>query len=232
MWACVGTFGGGFVAGDETSLDVRLSKGARCFLTTQASTKIYRNPRHRPCSHSLRAQLSEDSLLVLAPDPVQSFAGSIYTQRQEFHLTPSANLVLLDWCSSGRAARQERWSFHRLQSRNEILVDGKTLLVDSLLLDQAHGPLDSASRMGRFNCLALLVVTGPTVAIAAAAILEEINLMPVTRRAPIILSASAISQGAIIRVAGESGEEVGRTIRRFLKFAPEFLGDDPWARKW
>ncbi len=232
VWACVGTYGGGFVAGDETSLDVRLGSGTRCFLTTQASTKIYRNPRHRPCSHSLRATLSEDSLLVLAPDPVQSFAGSVYTQRQEFHLAPTANLVLLDWYGSGRAARHERWSFHRLQSRNEILVGGKTLLVDSLLLDQMHGPLESSSRMGRFNCIALLVLTGPMAASAASAILEEINLMPVARRAPLILSASAISQGAIVRVAGESGEEVSRTVRRLLKFAPEFLGDDPWARKW
>ncbi|HTA28889.1 MAG TPA: urease accessory protein UreD, partial [Candidatus Cybelea sp.] len=41
VWACVGSLGGGFVAGDETSLDVRLGAGARCFLTTQASTKIY-----------------------------------------------------------------------------------------------------------------------------------------------------------------------------------------------
>ena len=86
--------------------------------------------------------------------------------------------------------------------------------------------------MGRFNCIALLVLTGPLVAAAAAAILAEIEPMPVTKRAPLILSASAISQGAIVRVAGESGEEVSRAIRRFLKFAPELLGDDPWARKW
>jgi len=232
VWACLGSFGGGFVAGDETSIDVRLGANARCFLTTQASTKIYRNPSQRPCGHTLRARLEAGSLLVLAPDPIQSFAGSTYTQRQEFNLQPGASLVLLDWFCSGRAARRERWSFTRLQSRNEIFLDEERLLTDSLLLDQAHGPLDSANRMGRFNCLALLVITGPMVAAVATQILTEVESLPVTRRAELVVSASALRHGVVMRIAGESGEEVSREVRRRLVFAAELLGDDPWARKW
>ena len=232
VWACLGSFGGGFVAGDETSLDVRLGANARCFLTTQASTKIYRNPCLRPCGHSLRAELEAGSLLVLAPDPVQSFAGSTYNQRQEFYLQTDANLVLLDWFCSGRAARRERWAFTRLRSTNEVFVDQERLLLDALLLDQVHGPLDGANRMGRFNCLALIAMTGPMVADAAARLLAEVESLPVTRRAELIVSASPIRQGAVLRVAGEHGEEVGREVRRRLAFVTEFLHDDPWARKW
>jgi urease accessory protein len=232
VWACLGSFGGGFVAGDETSLDVRLGPEAHCFLTTQASTKIYRNPRLRPCGHTLRARLEAGSLLVLAPDPIQSFAGSTYFQRQEFHLHPGAGLVLLDWFSSGRSACRERWAFTRLQSRNEIFLGQERLLLDSLLLDQAHGPLDGAHRMGRFNCLALLVLTGPMVAEAAARMLAEVEARPVTRRADLIVSASPICQGAVLRIAGERGEEVSREVRRRLAFAADLLGDDPWLRKW
>jgi urease accessory protein len=232
VWACLGSFGGGFVAGDETSLDVRLGANARCFLTTQASTKIYRNPRLRPCGHALRAELAAGSLLVLAPDPVQSFAGSTYTQRQEFHLQPGAGLVLLDWFCSGRSARRERWAFTRLQSRNDIFLAQERLLLDSLLLDQAHGPLDGSNRMGRFNCLALIVVTGQTLAAAAARMLAEVEALPVTRRAELIVSASLIRHGAVLRIAGERGEEVSHEVRRRLAFVGELLGDDPWRRKW
>jgi urease accessory protein len=228
----MGSFGGGFVAGDETSLDVRLGTNARCFLTTQASTKIYRNPRLRPCGHTLRAELGAGALLVLAPDPIQSFAGSTYNQRQEFLLQPGASLVLLDWFCSGRAARRERWSFTRLQSRNEVFLGQERLLLDSLLLDQAHGPLDGSNRMGRFNCLALLVMAGLMVADAAAAMLAEVETLPVTRRAELIVSASPIQQGAVLRIAGEHGEEVSREVRRRLAFVAELLGDDPWSRKW
>jgi urease accessory protein len=232
VWACLGTFGGGFVAGDETSLDVRLGADARLFLTTQASTKIYRNPRLRPCSHAFRATLEPGSLLVLAPDPIQSFAESTYDQRQEFHLQTGAGLVLLDWFCSGRAARNERWSFTRLHSRNEVFLGPERLLLDSLLLDQAHGPLDAAHRMGRFNCLALLVLTGPMLAAAAARMLAEVETLPVTRRAGLVISASPLRQGILLRLASENSEEATREIRRFLSFLPPLLGDDPWARKW
>jgi urease accessory protein len=232
VWAWLGSFGGGLVAGDQTSLDLRLGPGSRCFVTTQALTKVYRNPRLRPCSHCLCATLEEGSLLVLAPEPVQAFADSTYSQRQEFHLQPSAGLVLMDWFCSGRAARGERWTFTCLQSRNEIFLGGERILLDSLLLDAAQGPLRSAHRMGRFNCLALVVVMGDSLAPHAAQLLADAAAQPVAAKAPLLVSASPSRHGALLRVAGESVEEVSREIQRCLGFVPELLHDDPWSRKW
>ena len=86
--------------------------------------------------------------------------------------------------------------------------------------------------MGRFNCVALLVVSGPMVTAAAAQLLAEVEALPVVRRADLIVSASPIRQGAMLRIAGESSEEVSRQVRRHLAFVAEPLGDDPWMRKW
>src|SRR5260370_29621247 len=47
VWAYMSSFGGGLVAGDETHVSVSLGAQSRCFLTTQASTKVYRNPKGR-----------------------------------------------------------------------------------------------------------------------------------------------------------------------------------------
>ena len=232
VWAYLASFGGGFVAGDQTRLDLRLGARSRCFLTTQALTKIYRNPRLRPCSHRLSATLEEESLLVLAPEPVQAFADSTYSQRQEFHLHPAAGLVLVDWFCSGRAARGERWTFTCLQSRNEIFLGDERILLDSLLLDSAQGPLRSAHRMGRFNCMALLVVIGDSLASQAAQILANAAAQPVAAGAPMVLSASPLRHGVLLRVAGERMEEVGREIQGCLGFVPQLLQDDPWSRKW
>src|SRR5581483_3801733 len=173
IWAYLASMGGGMVGGDQTSLEVRLSAGARCFLSTQASTKIYRNPHRRPCGHRLTAHLGRDSLFVLAPDPVQSFADSSYAQSQSFHLESGAGLVLLDWFSAGRAARGERWRFHRLWSRNDIFLDDERRFLGSLLLDRAHGPLDSPHRLGRFNTVALIALIGAPLAQHAEALLAS-----------------------------------------------------------
>jgi urease accessory protein len=232
VWAYASNFGGGMVAGDETRLDLRIGPEARCFVGTQASTKIYRNPAQLPCSHTTQAVLERGSLLVFAPDAVQAFAGSSYRQRQEFHLANGAALVLVDWFTSGRAARGERWEFDTFQSRNDAFVDGQRVFVDSILLNSDDGAVDSAHRAGRFNCFAMLLLLGQSVREAAATLVAEISSRPVERNATLVCSASPVQDGAVLRVAGEDVESVSREIKQRLNFLAEFLGDDPWARKW
>jgi urease accessory protein len=232
VWACTSSFGGGFVAGDETRLNLRIGKNARCFLGTQSSTKIYRNPRRRACGHVTNAAVEENALLVFAPDPVQPFANSSYVQQQAFHLSPGAGLVLVDWFTSGRAACGERWAFNRFQSRNDVFLSGERIFLDSILLDSADEPITSPHRTGRFNCFALMLLVGEPLQPAAANLLETISANPVKRSAPLVASAGPVRNGAILRVAGESVEQVGHELHHHFKFVSMLLGDDPWARKW
>jgi len=228
VWSYTSSFGGGLVAGDRTQLAVNVSGGARCFLGNQSSTKVYRNPAALPCDHLTRAEVRDHSLLIFTPEPVQAFADSHYTQRQEFYLAPEAGLVLLDWFSSGRAARGERWAFKHLESRNDIFVGGERALVDSVLLSSD----ELAERMGRFNCLATLLFIGPALKAASNALLQLIAARPVEKRAALTSSASPVRGGALLRVAGEEVEAVRRELGGHLTFLHDILGDDPWARKW
>ena len=232
VWAYTSSFGGGMVAGDRTRLEVTIDGGARCFLSTQASTKVYRNPDHLPCAHELVAGIGDDALLILVPDPVQCFAESSYEQRQHFTLGASANLVLVDWMSAGRTARGERWKFHRYLSRNEVERAGKKLLIDALSLDSHDGALDSRFRGGRFNCLATVALFGPRLARYAREILEWCSAQPIALKAGLVFAASPLHEGALLRFAGTSVEEVGRAIHQRLGFVRELLNDDPWTRKW
>jgi len=231
-WAYTSSFGGGMVGGDQTHLDLQVGSLARCYVGTQSSTKIYRNPKRAACSHFTCARLGPHSLLVFAPDPVQAFADSTYAQRQEFHLETGASLVLLDWFNSGRAARGERWAFSRFGSRNDVFLEGERIYLDSILLDPPSGALDSPMRAGRFNCFATLLTVGPLCGQASEALLANILARPVEKKSPLVVNASSTRGGAVLRVAGEHVEDVGREIYSHLAFVREFLGDDPWARKW
>ena len=232
VWGYLSSFGGGFVAGDQTRLNLSLGQNTRCFFGTQASTKIYRNTGLRACGHRTYATLGEKAALVFAPDPVQAYAGSTYVQRQEFRLAAGAGLALVDWLSSGRVARGERWAFHQFASRNDVFLNGERIFVDSISLRGTESLAASPHRTGRFNCLAMLLLVGEALRPAAAALLAEIAGRPVPRRGSLVCSASPVADGAILRIAGEQVEEVGRELHRHLIFAREWLGDDPWARKW
>src|SRR5882757_9593932 len=43
-WIYTSSFGGGLVNGDRIAMDIDVGRGAAAFISTQASTKIYRSP--------------------------------------------------------------------------------------------------------------------------------------------------------------------------------------------
>lgn len=230
-WVFASTFGGGLLAGDQVALNVAAGPGTTCFLGTQASTKVYRSPARVPSRQTLDAAVAQDALCVVAPDPLTCFAGAVFEQRQRFDLAPTGGLVLLDWLTSGRRAAGERWAFSRYDSRIDVRIAGRPLVRDALLLDPADGALDRPQRMGRFDCIALLLLVGPPMREPAAAILRFVGGQPVRPGAGLIFSASPLGDGgAIVRLAAADTESAAQWLRDRLEFLPGLLGGDPSAR--
>ena len=228
-WIYTSSYGGGLVDGDRIALNVEVGPGAAAFISTQASTKVYRSPHGT--SSELGARVGSDGLLVVLPDPVVCFAGSTYRQAQQFDLARGASLVVLDWMSSGRRASGERWAFEEYAVRLSLRVEGRLLVHDALALRAGDG--DLAARMGRFEVIGGAVLVGPAFRAVAEAVVSRIHAMPIDRRADCLLAATPLGDaGCILRIAGRSVEQAGRTIREFLGFVPAVLGDDPWAHKW
>ncbi len=230
-WIYTSSFGGGLVDGDSIAMHVTVDEGASAFLSTQASTKVYRSPS-RGTSAELHARVGANALLVAAPDPVVCFAAARYRQVQCFDLAPAATLVAIDWLSSGRWASGERWAFSEYRAQLSVRVGGKLVVHDVLALREDDGEL--AARMGRFEVLAIAVLIGTGMRADIADIVSQIDAMPVARRADRLLAATRLAddRGCVLRIAGMSVEQVGRMLRELLAFVPAMLGDDPWRRKW
>lgn len=228
-WIYTSSFGGGLVDGDRIAMDIEVGRGAAAFISTQASTKIYRSPGGT--SADMHARVAADGLLVVAPDPVVCFSGARYRQTQTFELADRAALVVLDWVSSGRHAAGERWAFDEYHGQLTVRLDGRLLVHDALALRAADGNL--RARLGRFNVLAVAVLAGTTLSAAALSLVANASASPVTRKADQLVAATPLRDcGCVVRFAGTSVERVGRTIRELLAFLPALLGDDPWIRKW
>jgi urease accessory protein len=224
------TYGGGLLAGDAIVVRLRAGKGTQCVLGTQASTKVY-GGGDDTSRQSLDADVGDGATLAVAPDPVTCFAGSRYEQRQCFRLAATGSLLQIDWLTSGRAARGERWAFARYRNDTRIDVEGSCAARDATLL-QDDGATTVAERMGRFDCVASVFLLGPAFRTAAGMLLEMIGKAGVVRRAALVASGSPLRDGAVLRVAGGAAEQVGRFISRCLAPAWDTFGEDPWSRKW
>jgi urease accessory protein len=64
VWAYLSNFGGGLLPGDCLDVSVRVGEGARCFLGTQSSTKIFRGGEKGAVKNELRAEIAPGALLV------------------------------------------------------------------------------------------------------------------------------------------------------------------------
>jgi len=226
-----GSYGGGMVGGDKIDMTVDAGAGTRCLLGTQASTKIYRSAG-AGCSQHLKVSAKDEAIIVSLPDPVVCFAGSRFSQRQQFDLAASASLIALDWFTSGRAARGERWAMHHYASQTEVTIGGNCVFRDALELDPSDGEIGAAMRMGRIDCFAIVVLVGPAIADHAKAMVDNLQGQPIAAGQALLFGASQLTGAAVLRVAGKSSQAVGACLREKLAFITDLLGMDPWQRKW
>ena len=117
--------------------------------------------------------------------------------------------------------------FTRLQSRNEIVCRRRTnTCLDSLLLDRAHGPLDGSPSPWALQLPGVVVVIGTALADRGRAPFWP-RCRVATRYAlgsDLIVSASPMRDGVVLRVAGEQVEEVGREIHQSSWFRLGIFG--------
>jgi urease accessory protein len=228
-WIYTSSYGGGLVDGDRIGIDVEVGPGAAAFLSTQASTKVYRSTCGTGAE--LHGRVAADGLLAVIPDPVVCFGAARYRQVQTFEIAAGGGLVVVDWLSSGRHASGERWAFHEYVARLRVRVDGRLVLQDALSLRARDG--DLPSRMGRFDVLVSVLIAGSRLQAPAANVASAIAAIPISRRPEQLVAAASVGEhGCVVRVAGTSFERTAAMVRHHLAFLPCLLGDDPWARKW
>lgn len=228
-WVYAATLGGGLVGGDEIDLRVEVTEGARALLTTQASTKVFRSIRRS--RQTLSGRADANALLAVVPDPVVCFAEADFIQTQGYDLHRDASLVVVDWMTSGRHEAGERWAFSRYESRFDISRGSQRVFLDRLVLEPDVDTVPA--RMKQFDVLLTAIVTGPMVQTAARDIVSRSSEAPVRRNADLVVSAAVLGDGgALLRMAGTSVEQIGRTLRSHFAFLTPLIGDDIWSRKW
>ncbi|KAG2179133.1 hypothetical protein INT43_001983 [Umbelopsis isabellina] len=243
------SYGGGMLSGDEVEISLKMQKDSSLLLLTQGSTKIFKdreqsatagNPISRipgrpgppieGASQTIDADVSSTSTLLMLPDPVTSFKDSIYNSYQNIRLhsddSGTAQLVLLDWFTSGRLARGEKWHFKKYASKIDVRINDRLLVRDFLCLEdenQEWNPLSSyAARLHPYTCFATLIIVAPgdgelsDVAKSCISAFDELSIGQVKKPKELTWSLSRlrhIENSVMLRVAGQTTE----IVKDFLK---------------
>ncbi|KAJ2063450.1 hypothetical protein GGI17_001666 [Coemansia sp. S146] len=239
------SYGGGIVHGDRIHVDVRVGSKCALVLLTQGSTKVFRSQPSPVLTEqtyqTIVIDVEPDALLCLLPDPVTCFKDAMYNQRQLVTLhSPASSVVLLDWMTSGRMSRGERWDFAKYFSVNVIRTSDRIIIRDALLLQDSF-----ATRMEPIDAFALILVLGPAVAEVAQTFREEHKAQRIKPFRPnathdhaseeqgILWSVSEIDEhgvcGVAVRAAGPSTEELKDWIKRRLVSLKPTVGDCVWS---
>ncbi|KAJ2798232.1 hypothetical protein H4S07_005741, partial [Coemansia furcata] len=240
------SYGGGIVHGDRIQVDVRVGSKCALVLLTQGSTKVFR-PQLRAVTEqtfqTIMIDVEPDALLCLLPDPVTCFKDAMYNQRQAVTLHgPTSSVVLLDWMTSGRMSRGERWDFAKYFSVNVIRTSENIIVRDALLLEKQK---DFARRMELIDAFALILILGPAVADVAQTFRDEHRAQRIKPFRPnathdhvseeqgILWSVSEIEEygvcGVAVRAAGPSTEALKQWIKRRLVLLTPMVGDCAWS---
>ncbi|KAK0208138.1 UreD urease accessory protein-domain-containing protein [Desarmillaria ectypa] len=250
------TYGGGLVSGDQVNLSVDIGEKAKLVLLSQGSTKVFKTrPGHRlasvqtdpyhlpPTTQIMTFVVNQNASLFLLPDPVTCFRSASYNQMQTFHLTGDASAAILDWVTSGRRSLGEEWAFSRYYSVNEVLVDGKRIAKDVMLLDDSQVDAKSlperalAERLRPYSCYATLFLVGPQVQAIIAGLVrryQAISVMKMKVPDNVIWSLSPITgndhKSVVVRVAGKETEVVKAWLREALEPVHHCIGKDVYRQ--
>ncbi|XP_010260632.1 PREDICTED: urease accessory protein D [Nelumbo nucifera] len=249
VWIYSLTYGGGIVSGDYISCRLTIGDGCSTVLTTQASTKVYKSVGSKCSEQFLEAQIGSNALLVVIPDPVTCFSTARYHQKQVFRVVLDSSLVIVDWITSGRHERGEKWNFEFYKSINHIfLEEDQPLFLDSVLLEKG-GFTSIAERMQEYQVIAMFILMGPKLKNVQNQVQEDVKRMMsdqfyvpsgcrtivdsnhVLAKPTLIASCSTFGPkgiGMVVRIAALSTESVYKFLRHQLASLEPLLGASPY----
>ncbi|KIP12480.1 hypothetical protein PHLGIDRAFT_81673 [Phlebiopsis gigantea 11061_1 CR5-6] len=223
-------------------------------LLTQGSTKVFKTRvgqrRARPTTQQepqgdtmqcMTVNVESKGTLFLLPDPVTCFRSARYSQIQTFRIATDASVVLLDWITSGRKSLGEDWVLSKYFSVNELLVEGRRVARDAMLLEEQEDNIKAlpfrslGDRLNPYSCYATLILYGPRTRATVDHLSARFNAITVFKHAARpdrLWSLTLIDdgKGCVVRMAAQGSEDVRTWLGEELRPLCELIGQDVYWR--
>lgn len=196
---------------------------------------------HTDTSQRMTVEVGACSAVYLLPDPVTCFRAARYRQIQTFRIASDASVVLLDWITSGRKSLGEDWAFSKFFTVNELFVDGRRVARDAMLLEEPGEyvkglpPRSLADRLNPYSCYASVILYGPQTISTIDSLSKSFSAITVfkhAKRPDTVWSLTILDdgKGCVLRVAGQTAEDVRTWLGEGLLQLCDLVGQDVYTR--
>ncbi|NVK39815.1 MAG: urease accessory protein UreD [Oceanospirillaceae bacterium] len=212
---------GGVVGGDELEIDVHVASGAQALITTPGATKFYRSAG-LTALQTQHLRVEAGATLEWLPQENIYFPAARSRLRSRIEIADGGRFIGWEMHCLGRPANGERFDEGRLDSRAEIWLAGRRVLIDQL---QVNGDdLFCAAAGLRGHAMAASLYAAP----ADETALEAVQAIIDERFAALPVGATLVDGLLAVRMLGQNTEHLQATLipiwellrRRLLALEP------------
>lgn len=241
-------YGGGMVSGDHIQIKIDNQSNTTAFIGTQANTRIFEQSNGSKAKLEVDADLHENSLTVIFPDPVVLQKNSRLKQKQTFNLKTDSILFLVDWFNSGRIDIGEQHQYYSYHSEVEIYYENKLKVLDRFYFDPKQHISSSPANFGPYHSMFTAYLIGNPLNNKFQGISNQLlkfndlhsneNNEIFTENGnnhALVSSVSEASEGVyILRTASRSRNDLIPLCNQIMEILKEddYLGFNPWVRKY
>jgi len=212
---------GGILQGDRYRIDITLDNNTLAHVTTQGATRIYKMEKNY-ASQIVNITVGEGSFFEYIPDQIIPFRNSRFYQEVELNVHDNATMIYSEVIVPGRVASGEAFEYDicyiKTVGKNHL---GRPRFMDTVKLEPKNENLRAEGILGNFK------VVGTTYIITKDFYLkdlqyeisEKIKVLEVKGKISGGTSILPARQGIIIRILGNSTEDVKKIIFEVVNIA-------------
>ena len=212
---------GGILQGDRYRIDIKLGNNTYAHVTTQGATRIYKMEKNY-ASQTININVDEESYFEYIPDQIIPFRNSRFYQEVHLNVHDNATMIYSEVIVPGRVASGEEFNYDicylKTVGRNQL---GKTRFIDTVKLEPRTENLRAKGNLGNLHVVGTIYIVTKEGYINDLnhEIDQNIRLLKGKRKLSCGYSVLPGKQGIIIRILGNSAEDVKKMIFEVIGIA-------------
>ena len=209
---------GGILQGDRYKIDITLKNNALSHITTQGATRIY-SMNSNSASQILNITVDENCYLEYIPDQIIPYQNSRFYQKVNLNIHDEATIIYSEVLTSGRVAMKESFDYDicylRTYCKNQ---DSKFRCLENMKIEPKNQNMEIQGILGEYNIVGTVYILTKKEQIIE---LESMINENVKKSKSISIGTSILPNetGIIIKILGNSTEEVFETIYKIVKIS-------------